>query len=107
MKTIYQDRTGIRQTLPVGDTVRPRDAQDAHRAVQLAVQRALEATWEPDLPRIAVVRRDGVDAVYVSTFTRLEPRLRADVRRAIRTALAPYARLALFANVVFMTRGTA
>jgi hypothetical protein len=92
---------------PTTDTIHPREAEDAYRAVQLAVQQAMEANWELDLPRIAVVERKGIDTVYVSTFVRLEPKTRADVHGAVRAALAPYARLAPYTNVVFLTRGRA
>jgi hypothetical protein len=74
MRNLYQDSmksaaapaqspTTAEPSAPTTDTIDPREAQDAHRAVQLAVQRALEADWELDLPRIAVVQRDGIDGV--------------------------------------------
>jgi hypothetical protein len=117
MTTLYQDaavaatdlpaqsRPDAESAAPTSDTVNPREALDAHRDVQLAVQRALAANWEHDLPRIAVVERDGLDTVYVSTFGRLDPPVRADVHGAVRAALAPYAKLAPFTKVVFLTRG--
>jgi hypothetical protein len=52
-----------------------------------------------------VVERNGLDTVYVSTATRLDPRVRGDIRGAVRTALAPYAKLAPYTNVIFLTRG--
>jgi hypothetical protein len=118
MRSLYQESTTSAASpapsppvaeppVPTTDTIHPHEALDAHRAVQLAVQRALEANWELDLPRIAVVERNGIDSVYISTFLRLEPQVRADIRGAVRTALAPYAKLAPYTNVVFLTRSTA
>ena len=117
MSTLYQESktTSARApdepvteqpTGPTTDTIDPRVAHDAHRDVQLAVQRALEANWENDLPRVAVVERNGIDTVYVSTVARLGPATRSDIRGAVRSALSPYARLAPFTNVIFLTRGT-
>jgi hypothetical protein len=117
MKTLYQDTTAVatdlpaqsrphtEPTAPASDTIHPCEALDAHRDVELAVQRALTANWEDDLPRIAITERNGLDTVYVSTFGRLGPPTRADVRGAVRAALASYAKLAPFTNVVFLTRG--
>ena len=118
MKTLYQDSQNFvgqpttdpapLETVtaePSGGTIPPRDVYDAGRAALLAVQRALAANWEDALPRIAVMERDGVDTVYVSTSTRLGTAVRADIRGAVRVALGPYARLAPYTNVVFLTRG--
>jgi len=85
--------------------LRPEHIQDAQRDVLLAVQRGLSANWNEDRPRIAVVERDGLATVYVSTVQTLRPAVRADVRGAVRTALASYIRLAPYTNVVFLRRG--
>jgi hypothetical protein len=87
------------------DRIDPSLVQDAHRAVALAVQRGLAAHWEQDLPRLAVIERNGIATVYVSTVANLNPSVRADIRGAVRSALAEYVRLAPFTNVVFLTRG--
>jgi hypothetical protein len=116
MTTLYQDapvradgpvqaEVDTDMVVPASDTIDPREALDASRDVLLAVQRALVANWENAHPRIAVVKRNGIDTVYVSTATRLAPQIRADIRGAVRTAHASYARLAPFTNVVFLTRG--
>ncbi|GAA2003419.1 hypothetical protein [Catenulispora subtropica] len=84
--------------------LRPEHIQDAHRDVILAVQRGLAANWETDRPRIAVVERNGVATVYVSTVRTLDPAVRADVRGSVRSALEPYLRLASYTNVVFLWR---
>lgn len=78
---------------------------DANRDVLLAVQRGLAANWEVDQPRIAVVEQNGVATAYVSTVRSLAPGVRADVRGAVRAALAPYIQLAPYTNVVFLRRG--
>jgi hypothetical protein len=80
------------------------NSQDAYRDVLIAVQRALAANWAADQPRIAVFERHGVAAVYVSTTDALGPTTRIDIRSAVRAALAPYASLAPFTNVVFLHR---
>ncbi|NUR59545.1 MAG: hypothetical protein HOV87_12890 [Catenulispora sp.] len=85
--------------------LRPEHIQDAHRDVLLAVQRGLAANWDDDRPRIAVIEREGIATVYVSTFGTLGPIVRADVRGAVRAALAPYIRLAPYTNVLFLRRG--
>jgi hypothetical protein len=82
----------------------PAHSQDAYRDVLVAVQRALAANWADEQPRIAVIERHGVAAVYVSTTEILGPTTRLDVRSAVRAALAPYAALAPFTNVVFLRR---
>jgi hypothetical protein len=116
MKTLYQDsRTTVEvrsqapvdteAVAPTNDTIPPRDHSDACRDVLLAVQRALAANWEEVHPRVAVVDRNGLDTVYVSSAIRLGPPIRADIRGAVRAALAPYAKLAPFTNVIFLTRG--
>ena len=91
--------------LPASDTIDPRGTADASRDVLLAVQRVLAANWEQAHPRIAVVERNGIDTVYVSTSRRLGAPVRADIRGTVRAALAPYSRLAPSTNVVFLTRG--
>ncbi|GAA2008802.1 hypothetical protein [Catenulispora subtropica] len=87
------------------DWIDPSAIADVHRDVLIAVQRGLAASWTDDLPRVAVFERDGIATVYVSTVTSLAPGVRRDIRGAVRAALAPYARLAPFTNVVFLTRG--
>ena len=89
----------------VPDRIDPSAVPDAHRDVVLAVQRALAASWQEDSPRIAVIENNGVATVYVSTVSSLTMRVRADIRGAVRSALAEYLRLAPFANVVFLARG--
>jgi hypothetical protein len=69
-----------------------------------AVQRAVAADWDDDQPRIAVIERDGLPTVYVSTSRVLEPADRHDVRGTVRSALAPYTALAPAADVVFLRR---
>ena len=94
---------------PVVDTavrgLKPDDIQDAHREVLTAVQRGLAAHWEADLPRIAVIENNGIATVYVSTVRSLDPETRADIRGAVRAALADYIPLAPYTNVVFLRRG--
>lgn len=77
---------------------------DAHRDVLIAVQRALAANWDDDRPRIAVVERDGIATVYVSTTRILGSAARQDIRGAVRAALAAYMTLAPYTNVVFLNR---
>ena len=79
-------------------------SHDAHREVLLGVQRALAANWVDDQPRIAVVERDGLAIVYVSTACALDPQVRLDIRGAVRAALAQYTSLAPHTNVVFLRR---
>jgi hypothetical protein len=118
MKTLYQDLTprsgsaeepppdeATDRVTPASDTINPRDTLEASREALLAVQRALAANWEDAHPRIAVVERNGLDTVYVSTATHLGPQVRGDIRGAVRAALAPYAKLAPYTNVIFLTRG--
>ncbi|MEY9854645.1 hypothetical protein ABH935_000242 [Catenulispora sp. GAS73] len=86
----------------------PYDAEhhrDPHRDALLAVQRALAANWDDDQPRVAVVERNGVSSVYVSTLRTVEPAARQDIRGAVRAALASYTPLAPYTNVVFLRRG--
>ena len=90
---------------PASDTIRPHEARDAYRDVERAVRDSLAANWDMSLPRVAVVERNGIDTVYVSTATRLAAQARTDIRGAVRAALAPYAWLAPFTSVVFLTRG--
>ena len=85
--------------------VKPDDIQDAHREVLIAVQRGLAAHWEQDQPRIAVVERNDIATVYVSTVRNLDPSTRADIRGAVRAALVDYVALAPYTNVVFLRRG--
>jgi hypothetical protein len=80
------------------------NGQDAHRDLLIAVQRALAANWDDDQPRIAVIERDGLATVYVSTIRGLGPSTRSDIHGAVRAALAPYTALAPFTNVVFLRR---
>ena len=87
------------------ERIDPRLVQDAHRDVLLAVQRALAANWDQHVPRIAVVENGGIATAYVSTSSTLGPATRADIRGAVRAALAPYTGLAPFTAVVFLTRG--
>lgn len=87
------------------DWIDPGLIHDAHRDVLLAVQRALAANWDSEAPRIAVVENNGITTAYVSTMAKLGPGPRADIRGAVRAALAPYTALAPFTNVVFLTRG--
>ena len=101
------DTTTIQQP-PANTAVRglkPDDIQDAHREVLIAVQRGLAVHWEQDHPRIAVVENNGVATVYVSTVRSLDPATRADIRGAVRAALADYIALAPYTNVVFLRRG--
>lgn len=91
------------QRTPEG--IDPRLIQDVHRDVLLAVQRALAANWDQHVPRIAVVASGVIATAYVSTSSTLGPATRADVRGAVRAALAPYTELAPFTSVVFLTRG--
>lgn len=79
--------------------------QDAHRDVLLAVQRGLAANWDQQVPRIAVVEHGGIATAYISTSSTIGPAARADIRGAVRAALAPYTNLAPFTAVVFLTRG--
>ena len=79
--------------------------RDPHRDVLLAVQRALAANWDDDQPRVAVIERNSVSTVYVSTLRTLEPAARQDIRGAVRAALAPYTPQAPYTNVVFLRRG--
>ena len=81
--------------------------QDAYRDVLLAVQRALAANWDADQPRIAVVERNDLATVYVSTTRTVESAARRDIRGAVRAALAPYVTLAPYTNVIFLRRLTA
>jgi hypothetical protein len=97
MSTTYDD-----QAPPAA--ARTAHSEDAHRDVLLAVQRALAANWADDLPRIAVIERNGMATVYVSTMQVLGPAVRLDVRGAVRAALAPYTRLAPYTNAVFLRR---
>jgi hypothetical protein len=114
VKTLHQEaltesllstHTESETAAPTTDTVPPRDLPDAHRAALLAAERALVANWVDARPRIAVVERKGIDTVYVSTAVRLDPVVRADIRGAVRSALAPFAKLAPYTNVIFLTRG--
>lgn len=96
------------RTQPSADTGRAPHAdivQDAHRDVLLAVQHGLSANWDEDRPRVAVVERNGLATVYVSTIRTLNPAVRADIRGAVRAALAPYIPLAPYTAVVFLRRG--
>ncbi|MBS2535250.1 hypothetical protein KGQ20_21025 [Catenulispora sp. NF23] len=81
--------------------------RDAFRDVLLGVQRTLAASWVDDQPRIAVVERDGLATVYVSTARALDPQVRSDIRGAVRAALAQYMSLAPYTNVVFLRRRAA
>lgn len=90
--------------IAVPDRIDPSAVQDAHRDVVLAVQRSLAASWHEDSPRIAVIENNGVATVYVSTVSNLTMQVRADIRGAVRSALAEYVRLAPFTNVVFLVR---
>lgn len=85
--------------------LRPEHIQDAHRDVLLAVQRGLATNWDDDHPRIAVLEHDGIATVYVSTVRTLGPAARADIRGAVRVALASYIRLAPYTKVLFLRRG--
>jgi len=87
------------------ERIDPALIQDAHRDVLLAVQRGLAANWDMHLPRIAVVENDGIATAYISTSSTLGPATRADIRGAVRAALAPYTGLAPYTTVVFLTRG--
>ncbi|MEY9928054.1 hypothetical protein ABH926_002688 [Catenulispora sp. GP43] len=78
---------------------------DAHRDLLIAVQRALAAHWDDDQPRIAVIQRERLATVYVSTTQVLEPPARLDIRGAVRAALAPHTALAPDTDVVFLRRG--
>lgn len=91
--------------LAVPDRIGLADIREAHREVVLAVQRGLAARWDQDSPSVAVVERNGVATVYVSTAAGLSDRVRTDIRSAVRSALAEYLQLAPFTNVVFLTRG--
>lgn len=93
----------IQQKAP--ERIDPGLIQDAHRDVLLAVQRALAANWEQHVPRIAVIENGGIATAYVSTSSKLSAASRADIRGAVRAALAPYTELAPFTTVVFLTRG--
>jgi hypothetical protein len=101
---MLQESTVFASTGPTGTDFDPGQVQDAHRAVQLAVQRTLAADWEWCMPRIAVAHQNGTAAVHVSTVARVGPPMRAAISEAVRSALAPYARLAPSTNVVFLTR---
>lgn len=92
-----------RQRTP--ERIGPDRIQDAHRDVLLAVQRGLAANWDQRVPRIAVVENGGIATAYISTSSTLGPAARADIRGAVRAALAPYTDLAPFTTVVFLTRG--
>lgn len=97
MSTVHDYRTA---PAPAGGETSP----DAHRDVLAAVQRALAANWDDDRPRIAVIERDGLATVYVSTIRVLGPSARHDLHGAVRVALAPYTALAPFTKVVFLRR---
>jgi len=99
MSTTYDDKTP-----PAAAVMRHREEADAHRDVLAAVQQALAANWTSDLPRVAVIERNGMATVYVSTTHALGPAVRLDVRGAVRAALAPYTRLAPYTNTVFLRR---
>jgi hypothetical protein len=77
---------------------------DAHRDLLIAVQRALAAHWDDDQPRIAVIERENLATVYVSTIRIVEPTARVDIRGAVRAALAPHTALAPSTDVVFLRR---
>jgi hypothetical protein len=79
--------------------------RDAQYASLLAVERALAADRDQDMPKVLLFERDGVTAAYVSTLGTLEPAVRADVSGAVRAALVPYTRSAPVTDVVFLTRG--
>lgn len=79
-------------------------SHDAQRDVLIAVQRALAANWDDDRPRIAVIDREGLATVYVSTIRPLGLSARRDVHGAVRAALAPYTALAPFTKVVYLRR---
>jgi len=81
--------------------------RDSFRDVLLGVQRALAASWVDDQPRIAVIERDGLATVYVSTARVLDAAVRFDIRGAVRVALARYMALAPYTNVVFLRRTAA
>lgn len=98
MSTAYEQRAA---SAPSGTE----HSADAHRDVLIVVQRALAANWDDSQPRIAVVERDGIATVYVSTARSLGPAARADIRGAARAALVPYTALAPYTNVVFLHRG--
>ena len=87
--------------------VEPGRLQDAHDASLLAVQQALAANWTEDLPEVVLFEIEGITTVHVSTLATLKPAVRADVRGAVRAALAPFSRLAPYTRVVFLTRGRA
>jgi hypothetical protein len=97
MSTLYDD-----QAPPAPHIIE--HTQDAYRAVLIAVQRALAANWDDDQPRIAVIERNAVATVYVSTARVLESDVRLDIRGAVRAALAPYTALAPSTNVVYLRR---
>jgi hypothetical protein len=101
MSTTVNEQTPAAAGYPGG---RIDHAEDAHRDVLLAVQRALAAHWEVDSPRIAVVERGGIATVFVSTARSLDPSVRNDVRGAARAAMAPYVPLAPYTRVVFLHR---
>jgi hypothetical protein len=82
----------------------PEHMREAHRDVLAAVEGGLAANWALDRPRVAVIERDGVATVYVSTLRKLDPGVRSDIRGAVRAALAPYLPLAPYTDVVFLRR---
>jgi hypothetical protein len=84
--------------LPVAGLLR-----DAHRDVLLAVQGSADGTL-PDEPRIGIFEDNGIVTVYVTTVSSTDDVTRATVGRAVRAALSPYTSLAMFTNVVFLTR---
>ena len=87
------------------DRVRPDQLNEAHYASLHAAEQALAANRDHGVPKVVLFDRDGVTAVYVSTMGRLHPAVRADVKGAVRAALAPYTRSAPCTQVVFLTRG--
>jgi hypothetical protein len=82
----------------------PELSPDAHRDLVIAVQRALASHWDDDQPRIAVIEREQLATVYVSTTQALEPAARIDIRDAVLAALAPHTAFAPSTSVVFLRR---
>lgn len=77
--------------------------RDAHRDALRAVRRLVDGGASSE-PKIGIFEDNGITTVYISTVSGLPEQLRADLRDAVRASLSPYTVLAMFTNIVFLTR---
>jgi len=88
--------------IPVAGVLR-----DAHRDIELAVRRGLDARREPSELWIGIFEDNGIMTVYISTLAGVDEQAQTDLRRAVRAALSPYYGLSHFTGVIFLERSAA